>query len=203
MSEINSPSAVIHTADELAAASWWAISDFSDLIDLATLIVLFGTLVVLFFTAWYARKAIKEQTAINKKRAAISLMIQMKQDPFLSAVFPIINRIHKDPDDAIELYARPDRGGKYSPEKTIEIAKIRYLLNYYETICVGINNGIYEEKIIIDSLFTTMVSAYVYTKSYIETVRTIRKLSSPYENFENRILDWKHRFPDKYQKRTI
>lgn len=191
MSDSQTLPTVSQTPTEPITTPWWALFDFSDVIGIATL-------VVLVVTAFYARSAIKSQTTINQKRAAIDLMIQMKQDQLMVDVYPIINRIHKDTRDSIELYANPDP--ERTDEKKKEVAKIRYLLNYYETICVGINNGIYDEQIIIDNRYTPMVTTYIFTKRYIETVRQNAGTDSSYEHFENRILEWKERDPERYKK---
>jgi LEA14-like dessication related protein len=168
-------------------AKWWASLYLADAVQAAILFVL-------MVTALAALWSIRSQKVISKKRATIDLMMKMKQDPSMEGVYSILTRVNNNSTESMETFAYTN-----SDVCTIEAEKIRYLLNYYETISVGIKNGIYDESIIIDSRLSVMIMTFKFSRQYIAKVRELNKTSTAYVHFEERINKWRGKYPDKFK----
>lgn len=78
--------------------------------------------------------------ATAKRKQTADLMFGTRSDQELSKGYRRLQALHNADDSNMRAYAREDR------RESEEANEIRYVLNHWERICVGINQGIYCEK---------------------------------------------------------
>lgn len=168
-------------------APWWALLYVADILQAAIL-------TVLTLTAISALWSVHSQKSMSKKRATIDLMMKMKQDPQMEGVYLILSRVNGSSTESMEKFAYKD-----SDVCSNERENVRYLLNYHETICAGIKNGIYDEEIIRDSRLSVMIMTFKFSRQYIAKVRELNRTSTAYEHFEAQISRWRKKYPLKFK----
>lgn len=136
--------------------------------------------------------AIVTARATERKKAAAAVIFASRQDG------PLVDAIRKigalsQTDQNMAMWALDDRKG------TEEAKAIRYALNHYEYVAVGIANGIYDEKLFKSSSFTTIVKLYDRTKPFIDAIRAAGQ-DTAQQDFECLALKWKS---DPLKKKQI
>ncbi|WP_122745035.1 DUF4760 domain-containing protein, partial [Pseudomonas viridiflava] len=99
--------------------------------------------------------------------------------------YQTIRSIHGSDTDNIVSYATNDE-----KRKSPEAEKIRYALNFWERVAVCVSHGIYCEKIIKDSMYTTVTDAFQRAQPYIKAVRDQKHSQTPYQDFEVMAMRW-------------
>jgi hypothetical protein len=140
--------------------------------------------VILLVAAILAYLAIRSSRAIERRKAAAEVIFSSRKDSEFLASIHKISEIHFS-DRNIATFAKHDNNG--SPEAQ----SIRYALNHYEYIAVGIQQGIYDEDIFKHSHYTTVVKLYEHTKSYIDERRRLTERPTAYQEFECLACRWK------------
>jgi|SRR5580698_6267447 hypothetical protein len=138
---------------------------------------------VLAVAAIFAFIAIVVSRRVSRRQAAIEAIFSSRRDEELIKAIRQIAILHGG-DKNMAAYAKVEGDeGKY----------IRYALNHYEYVSVGISQGIYDEKIFKSSSYTTMVSLYDRTKPFIDEVRNIKSSRTIYQEFECLACRWKEK----------
>jgi hypothetical protein len=150
--------------------------------------------VVLVAAAILAWVAIVSARRIERKKAAMELIFEAKKDEELQKALRLIASIH-DGDTSMASFAKR---AKIDSE---ESKSIRYALNHFESVGVGISHGTYDEKTFKSSQFTTVTRLYDRTKQYIDTIRT-EPNGSPthYQEIECLACRWKQK---KLEQKSI
>jgi len=138
----------------------------------------------LLLAAIFALIAIRSSRAIERRKAAIATIFSTRKDTELVGYIRTIGKIHSG-DQSIAIYARND---KIDDDHT---KAIRYALNHYEYVAVGISEGIYDDNIFKSSNYSTIVRLYDRTKPYIEERRRLTNRHTIYQELECLACRWK------------
>jgi hypothetical protein len=139
---------------------------------------------ILLIAAFLAYLAIRSSRAIERRKAAAEVIFSTRKDSDLLSSLHKISVIHFSSTN-IATFAKHDKNG------TDEAQSIRYALNHYEYIAVGIDQGIYDEDIFKHSHYSTVLKLYEHTKSYIAERRRIIDRLTTYQEFECLACRWK------------
>lgn len=119
---------------------------------------------VLLLAVLVAIIALLIQRATERKKAAAAVIFASRQDGALIEAIRTVTALSQT-DQNMAMWALTDRKG------TPEAKAIRYALNHYEYVAVGISNGIYDEKLFKSSSYTTIVKLYERTRPFIDAIR--------------------------------
>lgn len=124
-----------------------------------------------------------KQTAKRKQTA--DLLFGTRADSELSAGFKLLQTLHNATDKNIRAYATKNQNNSE------EANKIRYVLNHWERVCVGINQGIYDEKMLHESSYSTVIGLYSQASPFIQAVRENTGKDTYYQELECLYNSWK------------
>jgi hypothetical protein len=82
---------------------------------------------------------------------------------------------------------------KAAARETEEAKNIRYALNQYEYICVGIEQDVYDEEVFRGAMYSTFVKFYDRAKPFIDEARRTAGRDTIYQEFECVACRWKHK----------
>jgi len=120
------------------------------------------------------------------------VIFEGKKDTELQKALRLIVGIHEG-DTNIASFA------KKAKIDSDESKSIRYALNHFESMAVGISSGTYDENTIKSSQFTTVTKLYERTKTYIDVIRA-EGSSTYYQEIECLACSWKE---NPLQKKSI
>ena len=132
-------------------------------------IVLLGVLVAIGTIIYNVRTAKKTQTA--------NFLFESRQD------MQYIESLHS--------YVFPCDGCIITDEEMAERRKFQYILNFYERVAVSIREGIYDEKMIKRTSYTTVVETYDIAEPLIKAIRESINSDTTYQEFEWLVRRWK------------
>jgi hypothetical protein len=112
--------------------------------------------------AWIA---IVSARRIERKKASIGFIFEGKHDKELTTALQMIAALH-DGEKKMSIFAKKEN------LNSDESKRIRYALNHFESMGVGIFCGIYDEQTLKSSQYNIVTRLYERTKTYIETIRT-------------------------------
>lgn len=141
--------------------------------------------IVLFSAACLAYLAIVSSRLTERKKAAIEAISDSRKDDELTMAIRLIATLH----------AGDKNMASYAKEEAIdspEAKSIRYALNHYESVSVGILQKIYDEGIFKSTVYTSVTRLYDRCKPYIDHVRSNPKGSSTnWQELECLACRWK------------
>ena len=139
---------------------------------------------VLLLAAILAFFAIRISRSTERRRAAAEAIFSSRHDDRLTSAITLIGTLHTDGEKNMASYAKKDH-------LTSEPSKaIRYALNHYEYVSVGISQGIYDEEIFKRSSFHTITRLYERTKPYIEQIRRDQEAPTTWQEVECLACRW-------------
>lgn len=141
---------------------------------------------VLLAAAILAYVAIRTNRNIERRKAAIEAIFASKRD---TALVQAHRHIAALAEQDVNMAAHGRKTNIDSEHSKI----IRYALNHYEYVSVGISRGIYDEDIFKDSTYTTIVNLYERTKPFIDMVRVEWKTPTSYQELECLVCRWKEK----------
>lgn len=135
---------------------------------------------------------------IARRKQTADLLFASRIDTQLSDGLEIIRQLHNDPNGNIRAVfpdkkAMPDdveEAKKYTEQKR-RSTLINYVLNHWERISIGIDEGIYDERMLRYTSNTTLINLYTQSLSYIEAVRERSRVPTYYVDIERLALRWK------------
>ncbi|HDS1101053.1 TPA: DUF4760 domain-containing protein [Stenotrophomonas maltophilia] len=68
---------------------------------------------------------------------------------------------------------------------------ILYVLNHFETVCVGIKSGIYDEEMVKSAWCTMMISTYECADPVIQSMRKKNGKDTIFQEYELLVTRWK------------
>jgi Domain of unknown function (DUF4760) len=139
---------------------------------------------VLAIAAILAFIAIVVSRRVARRQAAINAIFESKRDEELVKSNRHIAKLHQE-ERNFATFAKKEH------IDTDDAKAIRYVLNHYEYVSVGISLGIYDEQIFKRSSYTTVVRLYDRTKPFIEALREIEGIRTIYQDFECLVFRWK------------
>jgi hypothetical protein len=125
-----------------------------------SLVLTFGVIVALV-SIWSAHRT-------AKKKQTSDLILASRSDEKLVEGLQCIKCLHDDPNTSLRHYGSPE---KKSDEK---LPCMLYVLNYYESICVGVREGIYDEKMLKRAQCSQVIVLWERTEKLIEELRKTR-----------------------------
>lgn len=140
---------------------------------------------VLLLAAIFAYMAIRASRAIERRKAAIAAIASARRDSKLTSNVRRVAQLHEN-ERSIAYYGRKDQ------IDATEAKSIRYALNHYEYVAVGIFEDMYDEDIFKSAVYSTVVKLYDRTKPFIDEVRTVSKSDTPFQEFECLACRWKN-----------
>ncbi len=158
--------------------------------DTTTINLIINSLVMLFmaFTVYQSIKIHKDNNDWNRRKAAQdALSIIRDRVPNLKTFYNVFDFNNFNPFEEIKL---ADINNKITGMKGLEDTLIDYL-NYYEYLCSGIRQGVFDEKIIREAKRSKMIREYHRFSSYIKNRR--RTISpNAWVEFEIIVNRWKN-----------
>lgn len=124
-----------------------------------------------------------KQTAKRKQTA--DLLFGTRSDDKLSAGYRMLQTLHNAPDKNIRIFATKDMND------SDEANRIRYVLNHWERVCVGMNQGIYDEAMLHESSYSTILNIYEQALPFIQAVRQNTRKDTYYQELECLVAKWK------------
>ncbi len=76
---------------------------------------------------------------------------------------------------------------------TRECEHVRYVLNHYERIAIGIQEGIYDEVMLKKASYTSVRKLHDQAKPFIDGVRENESTKTYYQEFEWLVERWKNK----------
>lgn len=135
---------------------------------------------------------------IARRKQTADLMFGSRSDEKLSEGYEVIRQLHDDPSGNIravfpknrEVPSDPVEAEKHASQKQ-KTQKISYVLNYWERISIGIDEGIYCERMLRYTHNTTLINLYTQALPFIEAVRERSRVPSYFADIERLALRWK------------
>lgn len=135
---------------------------------------------------------------IARRKQTADLMFASRSDLQLSEGYEVIRQLHNDPNGNIRAAfpaqkAMPDNeeeAKKYTEQKK-RATQINYVLNHWERVSIGIDEGIYDERMLRYSHNTSVTNLYTQALPYIEVVRERTRVPTYYVDIERLALRWK------------
>ncbi len=103
------------------------------------------------------------------------------------------NDIAKGVTEIVKLrkISEPDRKSMATPSGQCEATiHIRTVLNYYESMAICINHKIYDDEIIKETLFSTVVKIWKICKPFVDEQRSQRDTDTIYQELEGLVINW-------------
>ncbi|TLU69567.1 DUF4760 domain-containing protein [Enterobacter sp. MF024] len=161
---------------ELSPVAWQVISN----------LLVFGGICTAVMTIRYnVEMARKTQTA--------TFLFESRKDGEYIDSLHTLRRI-RDSGKSFRSYVFPP-AGSLSDSETAEGRKIQYILNFYERVAVSIKAGIYEEDMIKQASYTTVMDTYETAEPLIKALREKLRSSLTYQEFEWLHKRWKNKPP--------
>ncbi|WP_187775412.1 DUF4760 domain-containing protein [Kosakonia radicincitans] len=145
-------------------------------------IVLLGVLVAIGTIVYNVRTARKTQTA--------NFLFESRQDAQYSESLHVLKQVHRS-GKSFRSYVFPAEGRAITEDEMAERRKFQYILNFYERVAVSIREGIYDERMIKRTSFTTVVETYEIAEPLIKAIREDIKSETTYQEFEWLVKRWK------------
>ncbi|HEY0916903.1 MAG TPA: DUF4760 domain-containing protein [Solimonas sp.] len=143
--------------------------------------------VMLLVAAVIATASVVSAHRTAKKKQAIEMILQTRQDDLLSKSLRKIQELHHAAEDNIRRYGSVDLN---THDTTV---CIRYALNHYEFVAIGIDAGIYDEQMIKNASYSTITKMYERAAPFIEHVRTAHSTPTYFQALEALVKRWKEK----------
>lgn len=130
-----------------------------------------------------------------KKKQTADLLFSIRSDERLITGTHAVLELHNKPDQNMRVLASPAHKGDQ------DVQNIRYILNHYERLSVGLQSGIYHEKMLKKSQYTIITKTYECAKPFIDGVREQTNSSTAFQEFEWLATRWQSK-PLKKKKKA-
>lgn len=124
---------------------------------------------------------------IARKKQTADLMFGTRSDEKLSDGYKCLARLHNAADSNMRALAREDK------RNSDEANEVRYVLNHWERVFVGLRQGIYDEKMLREANYNTVLKTWAQAKPYIEAVREAEQRQTYYQCLELYAKQWKRK----------
>jgi len=141
------------------------------------LAILFGAVVAIL--------AMCSNRNTSRQRAAIEYLSVAHENQRLKDCIISVRKLHHDPDVNIESFAYPAK------RDSDESDDIRYLMNHFEYLSVGIGRKIYDEETIKAARYTVIVQVWTMCSPFVLKVREQDERKTLYQEFEELAERWK------------
>lgn len=173
---------------EFECVGFWACS--SDVVSspvFRNLSFLLGVLVAVI--------SVLSARATAKKKQSADLLSSTRSDEELVTGLRCLSSLHNRDDANIRQYAHDSKAD------TDEAKSIRYVLNHYEYVAVGLQSGIYDESMLRRASHNTVVSLYTHARPFIEALREHKNRPTLYQEMQCMAERWVELGPPKKRKK--
>ena len=118
-------------------------------------------------------RQINGQRKLIKQNNSINAMLALQKDGDLMSAMNLVAKISTDEQDSVELYASSDGARKgdgkngWDEERRNKSHALSAVVNYFETVSIGIRQNIYDEEIIRVYAGVMFVEMYKRTRTFI------------------------------------
>lgn len=163
--------------------------------DLITIIYYIISTICLIIGLILAYETIKKNQEIAKKQQTAEFLFHSREDPkYISAIYTLKN-VHNSSRSIRSLVIPPtDMLNKEEIKKNeMDYKCIRYILNFYERMAVGVKHGIYDDDMLKEVSYTSVVTSFQHAEELIKAVREKNNNSNKtaYQEFETLVKRWK------------
>lgn len=124
--------------------------------------------------------------SIARKKQTADMMFASRADKEISQGYATLRELHDAKDANLRTFADPE-----GDENIRKATEIWYVLNHWERICVGIQEGIYDEVMFHKTSYTTVINLYEQAEPLIKAIREKKKRDTFYQDFEALYDRWK------------
>jgi hypothetical protein len=128
------------------------------------------------------------QTA--KKTQTANFLFESRQDRQYIESLHVLKKVHRS-GKSFRSYVFPPEGHIITDDEMEERRKFQYILNFYERVAVSIREGIYNERMIKRTSFTTVIETYEIAEPLIKAIREHINSDTTYQEFEWLVKRWK------------
>lgn len=159
--------------------NWQYAIAFAQIVS--SLAVVIGLLVALATIFYNIRTAKKSQTSV--------FFAESRHDIKYLEGQHALRQVHNS-GKSFRSYIFPS-GPQLSDEEKDERLKIQYCLNFYERLSVSIKNGSYDEVMIKQVFYSSIVQNYEISEPFIKALREQKRRNTYYQEFEWLAKRWK------------
>lgn len=134
--------------------------------------------------------------ATAKKKQSADLLSSTRSDEELVNGLRCLSNLHNRVDANIRQYAQD------AMADSIEAKSIRYVLNHYEYVAVGLQSGIYDEAMLRRASHNTLVSLFTHARPFIEALRDHKNRPSLYQEMQCMAERWQELGQPKKNKKS-
>ncbi|PZQ38991.1 MULTISPECIES: DUF4760 domain-containing protein [Pseudomonas] len=120
-----------------------------------------------------------------KKKQTADLLFGTRSDDKLSAGYRCLQDLHKGADLNIRTLANG------SEEHADKAASVRYVLNHWERVFVGVRQGIYDECMLREANYNVVIRMYDQARPFIEAVREKSQIPTYWQCLEQAVTRWR------------
>ncbi len=122
---------------------------------------------------------------IARRKQTADLMFGTRADENLNAGYRCLQKMHTGVDVNMRSLASNDK------KDSDEANRIRYVLNHWERVFVGVRQGIYDEKMLREANYNTVIRTWAQAKPFVEAVRETEQKLTYYQCLEDAAKRWK------------
>jgi len=115
--------------------------------------------------------------ATARRKQSADVIFATRNDELLRNGIRLIREEALHTNSNIRKYAKPPEA------QTENAAAIRYVLNHFEYVAVGIQDGIYDEEMFKKASFSTIMEIRRHSETYITDVRSEQNRDTIYQEF--------------------
>lgn len=159
----------------------------------ADLAIIIGVIIA-GVSAYIANKAITANKNISKKSKTADFLFSSRADEHYLKGLSALKERHAS-EFNFRCLVHEDKNDKRNDEQKKSdmdcYKKILYLLNFYERVAVSIKNNIYDEVMVKEVSYSTVLSTYAKAAHLIEAIRELEGKKTCYQEFEWLYNKWK------------
>ncbi len=155
------------------SVAWQAISN---------IIVFSGVVVAVVTIIYNLRTARKTLTA--------HFLFESRTDKEYRDALYVLRLTHQS-GKSFRSYVFPPLNTFVTDEDVAERRKFQYILNFYERVAISIKEGIYYEKMIKSTSYTTVIETWDIAEPFIRAIREKVNSETIYQEFEWLVNRWK------------
>ena len=142
---------------------------------------------IIFLGVAIALTSVLSAKSTARKKQTADLLFGSRADKELSDGYKCLQRMHNASDSNMRGLA------KKSNKNSADANQIRYVLNHWERISVGLRQGIYDERMLREANWNTVTGIYRQAQPYIAAVREIEKRDTYYQCLEQLAHRWENK----------
>lgn len=120
-----------------------------------------------------------------KKKQTADLLFGTRADDKLTAGYSVLQALHNE--KALNMRALAEGGDEHAESAR----NIRYVLNHWERVFVGVRQGIYDECMLREANYNVVIRTYDQARPFIEAVREKAKVDTYWQCLEEAVDRWK------------